>query len=100
MNFLQALVGQLVMEAPRRQRLAQREELILFPLAFQRGGDLGLALLAAMVAARGELHGVAFASDDRVENGQSRRARDVGDRAMQQHVQRRTTPRSARRRGA
>ena len=85
-NFLQTFVGQLVMQAPRRQRVALREQLLHFPVAFQRRGDLGHALLAAVVAVRGEVLRVAFARDDRIENGQPRRARDVGDRAMQQYV--------------
>ena len=80
-DLLQAFVGQLVVKTPGRQGLAQGEKLLHFPVTFQRGGDLGLVFLTAVIAVRGELLRVAFARDDRIENGESRRVTGCGSRS-------------------
>ncbi len=85
-DLLFALAHELLVEAPRLEGLAQGEEVLLAPVAQQRLGDLGLALLAAGVAVAGEHPGVALARHDCVEDREAGDPGDVGDGVVQLHV--------------
>ena len=77
---LRVALGHLrLVKAPRFQRLAQREEMLLAPVTFQGFGDFGLALLAAVVAQAGERLGVALSCDYGIEDRQAGKPGDVGD---------------------
>jgi len=77
--LLIAVGHEVLVEAPRLQRLAQGEEVFLAPVSSQGFGDFRLALLATIVAQTGGRLGVALSGDDGIEDGQPGVASDVGD---------------------
>jgi hypothetical protein len=81
-----ALGDQRLVIAPRGERLAQGEEVLLAPVAAQRLGDRRLVGLAAVVAQARQHRAVALALADRVEDREPGLAGEVADHVVQMEV--------------
>ncbi len=86
LDLLFAVGHEALVEAPCLEGLTQGEEVFLAPVAVQGFGNLGLALLASIVAVAGEHLGITLARHDGIEDCQAGHTGDVGDDVVQLHV--------------
>ena len=86
LDLLFAVGHEALVEAPGLEGLRQGEDVFLAPVTVQGLGNLGLALLASIVAVAGEHSGVTLARHDGVQYCQGDHSGDVGDDVVQLHV--------------